>query len=165
MNPSADAALLAAIDLSPTELHGIGSGLAAADGAIGAAEIAEMIGTLRPNACDASPLYDLAQSLIEEMDDPNLGFQPFLATDEPSLNLQLNELKIWIDGFIEGFVHIASSDPPDDIVELISDFSDIVDLDPVKTDDNESELQFLQVLEHVRIGALLIRSYGRPTPR
>ena len=156
---------MAAVDLSPTELHGVASGLAAADAAIAPTEVLEMIGTLRPDSCDVSVLEELAQCLMDEMDDADLGFQPLLAIDEPSLNLRLNELKIWIDGFIEGFAHAASINPPSDVVEVITDFTNIVDLDPVTTEDDESELHFLQILEHVRIGALLIRSCSRPMTR
>lgn len=90
-----------------------------------------------------------------------LDFELWLVTDADSLQLRLEDLADWTQGFLEGFAAILGErmlDIGDDAKELIEDLVAIGELDPEDetSEDTASsaEFEFLQIEEFVKTAVL-----------
>ncbi len=90
--------------------------------------------------------------------DDNYGFELLLPDDDDSLAERSNGLSMWTQGFTLGFglQQKNSQQLPEDIQEILKDFVEIANLSSdIDDDDEDSEQAFYEIVEYVRISALL----------
>ncbi|MDX2322347.1 MAG: UPF0149 family protein [Moritella sp.] len=101
-------------------------------------------------------LADVYSSSEAALKDMTLGFELLLPDMDQPLELRMEALAEWVQGFLGGFgmVHSVTTKASDDVKELIADFASIAQMD-VDTDDdsNEAEEAFYEIVEYVRMGA------------
>lgn len=80
-----------------------------------------------------------------------------LPDDASPINERGQALMQWVQGFMLGFgLHQADlSKCSDDVKEALDDFSQIARMDDQMSEDEESEQAFFEVVEYVRISAML----------
>ncbi len=80
-----------------------------------------------------------------------------LPDDDQTINVRGKALVNWVNGFLVGFgLHqndLTNCSP--EAKEALEDFADIAKLDEEMDDDEESEQAFFEVIEYVRISAML----------
>lgn len=106
--------------------------------------------SLQPILAD---VYGSSEAALKDM---TLGFELLLPDMDQALELRMEALAEWVQGFLGGFgmVHSVETKASDDVKELIADFASIAQMD-VDTDDdsNEAEEAFYEIVEYVRMGA------------
>lgn len=119
----------------------------------------------------ASQLTELHQSTLGQMNDPYGGFQLLLPDDDDELDERTEALGDWCLGFVYGLAAggiSEESELPEDTMELLLDFIEISragnDLsEPDEdSDDEEDEQAFVEIVEYVRTGVLLINEELQP---
>ena len=103
----------------------------------------------------------LYQECRRELDDPELSFDPLLPSDdEASLTERSAALVDWCRGFVGG-LGLAGTDLgralSDEASEVIEDFTRIARTDVDEAADPDGEEDYTEVVEYVRVGAMLIR--------
>ena len=119
----------------------------------------------------ADQLTVLHQSTLGQMNDPYGGFQLLLPDDDDELGERTVALGDWCLGFVYGLAAggvSEESELPEDTKELLMDFieisragndpSDVVD----DSDEEEDEQAFVEIVEYVRTGVLLINEELQP---
>ena len=119
----------------------------------------------------ANQLSELHQSTLGQMNDPYGGFQLLLPDDDDELDERTVALGDWCLGFVYGLAAggiSEDSELPEDTRELLMDFieisragNDVGDLDD-DSDDEEDEQAFVEIVEYVRTGVLLINEELQP---
>lgn len=147
------------------ELHGSLSGFLCAGGR---ADRATWLDALALRELDASidggerEVFDaLYAECVRELDDPELAFDPLLPDDETPLTERSAALVDWCRGFLGG-LGLAGADLKHalsaDASEVLADFARIARTEvEVEELDSEGEDDYSEVLEYVRVGALLLR--------
>ncbi len=118
----------------------------------------------------ANQLSDLHQSTLSQMNDPYGGFQLLLPDDDDDLDERTEALGDWCLGFVYGLAAggiSEDSELPEDTRELLADFieisragNDVADMEDVSAE--EDEVAFVEVVEYVRTGVLLINEELQP---
>jgi len=119
----------------------------------------------------ANQLSELHQSTLGQMNDPYGGFQLLLPDDDDELDERTEALGDWCLGFVYGLAAggiSEDSELPEDTKELLMDFieisragNNVTDLDE-DSDDEEDEQAFVEVVEYVRTGVMLINEELQP---
>jgi uncharacterized protein YgfB (UPF0149 family) len=109
-------------------------------------------------------LTPVAEWSLLQLEDDSLGFGLLLPDGNQSLSLRAWAISGWCRGFLEGFglagKHDQQSLSPD-VAELLHDLAEISQMDD-QLDSQDSESDFYQVEEYVRMGAILIfTEYGQ----
>ncbi|WP_371188729.1 UPF0149 family protein [Thalassotalea maritima] len=106
-------------------------------------------------------LKDLLKSMYADiwqaMIDDSFGFQLLIPDDDESLTERGQALGLWVQGYNLGF-GLQQKDNKDfsaDVKEIINDFANIANLSTEMDDDEETENAYFELLEYVRISALL----------
>jgi hypothetical protein len=158
------------VDASPAEVHGIAVGLLCAGAAdpFGRWE-RELLedaeeGNVLAAECRRS-LRALHERSTAELDDTGMGFAPFLPDDERPLAERALALRDWCAGFLYGF-GIAGISPDRALSaegrEALRDLGELTRLDAEHVADSEDEEGALvEIVEFVRVAALLIREEVR----
>ena len=114
----------------------------------------------------------LADWTVPALNDPVLGMDLLLPADSQPLAERTAALSEWCQGFLLGLAAggITRDTPvPDDVSELIRDFTEISRAGfDAEVGDEEDENALAQIVEYVRIGVLLINDElqpGKGTPR
>ncbi len=93
-----------------------------------------------------------------QIGDANLSFALLLPDDNIPLDERAEAMSQWVQSFLVGFgmVQQELNKASEDLQELIKDFSDIsqVSLD-FEQEDEESEVAYAEVIEYLRVGAIL----------
>jgi yecA family protein len=120
----------------------------------------------------ANQLSELHQSTLGQMNDPYGGFQLLLPDDDDELDERTEALGDWCLGFVYGLAAggiSEESELPEDTKELLMDFieisragNDVADLDEDSDDGEEDEQAFVEVVEYVRTGVMLINEELQP---
>ena len=101
---------------------------------------------------------DLYSTICAQLTDGNLAFTLLLPDDDQPLDERAEAMSQWAQSFLVGFGMMQSklNQAPENIQELITDLRDIsqVSLD-FEPEDEESELAFNEVIEYLRIGAII----------
>lgn len=96
--------------------------------------------------------------VVNQVTDDGLGFELLLPEDDIPLDERAEAMAQWAQGFLVGFgmVQQGLNQAPDEIQELIRDIRDIsqVSLD-FEQEDEESEIAFTEIIEYLRVGAML----------
>lgn len=153
------------LGVSASDLHGSLVGYLCGGGK---ADAAQVLDALQLESGDAHA-RDRAHAVVGELyaacrrdlDDPEMGFEPLLPGEDQSLERRADALVEWCRGFLGGFGLAGSaafSRLSDDGAEILDDFGTIAASQLVGGDREEDERALTEVLEFVRVGALLIHA-------
>lgn len=102
-------------------------------------------------------LYVISQQQLESI---NLDFQLLLPDDNETLHLRVKALASWCDGFIIGLKALGIHNNQEQVVmckEALEQIAEIAQVDYEQVNDcDQSEQDYLEVYEHVRILILTI---------
>jgi hypothetical protein len=168
-----DSALeLVETEMEAEECHGTLTGLLCAKGDMKAEEWLEYIAkSLDPNDLLAREALDTFRALHEQtrkaLNDTLLDFHPLLPDEEASVEERIGSLGEWCQGFLLGMSAGGLTDlekMPGDSGEILRDLVEIARAGSYELDgDEEDEGSFLELLEYVRTGVLLINEELHPT--
>lgn len=108
-------------------------------------------------------LYDHTR---QELDDSLLNFSLLIPEEDSTLSQRVASLKKWCDGFLFGLALAGLKDMsqlPEDSYEIMQD---IVSISQASEDDEEDEINeaaYLDIVEYVRMGVLLVNEELQPT--
>lgn len=116
----------------------------------------------------AKELQQMYLATIGAMNNELADFQLFLAGEEERLADQVHSLAYWCQGFLYGLAAGGikqDSELPKDTAELMQDFIEIARavFDDEETESSEDD--YMQLVEFVRVGVLLINEELQPLKR
>lgn len=117
-------------------------------------------------AVELKTLDEWFAETLSALNDPELEFTPALPEDDVPVDVRTRALGDFCGGFTYG-VGIALSQRgqiplPEDSREIIADFQDIEAAEV--HDDSADEAVYIELLEYVRVGVLLVLEELRPVP-
>ncbi|MDT0583297.1 MULTISPECIES: UPF0149 family protein [Alteromonadaceae] len=110
-------------------------------------------------------ITDLFNEICQQYLDADFALQLCLPDDAAPINERGAALLVWVQGFLLGFgLHQADLTACSaDVKEALEDFSEIARMDEEMNDDEESEQALFEVMEYVRITAMLcFNELGKP---
>ena len=100
------------------------------------------------------------------MTDPVLQLDLLMPDDEDiDLSTRVTALAAWCDGFLFGLANAglqAQADLPQDTSEILLDLTRISQLHGADTGEEDEEVSFNELLEYVRMSALLVAEELQP---
>ena len=153
-----------------SELHGFLCGAVALDVSY---PLDTCISTLAPDLSHIAineELNEMLSSLYEtvrqQMTDPVLQLDLLMPDDEDiDLSTRVAALAAWCDGFLFGLANAglqAQADLPQDTSEILLDLTRISQLHGADTGEEDEEVSFNELLEYVRMSALLVAEELQP---
>ncbi len=103
----------------------------------------------------------LTRSLVDE----DVGLTPLLPGDDQPIAARAAGLGRWCDGFLlgVGLGGLTESQKLEgEAREILNDFAEIARVDPEAGSGEEHEHAYVELVEYVRVGALLIREHVAP---
>ena len=115
----------------------------------------------------AQHLNTLFDATIGQLHDDELAFALLLPDDETNISVRAASLGYWCQGFLTGLGLAGLNDVTqlgDDTREFLNDVSQIaqIGLDG-DSGDEEDEAAYIEIIEYLRIGVLLLGQELRPT--
>ena len=110
-------------------------------------------------------LYDHTK---QELNDSLLNFTLLMPEEESSLSARVGSLKKWCDGFLFGLALAGVKDlshVPEDSMEILQDITTISQADEDDEEDEMNEVAYMDIVEYVRMGVLLINEEMHPMNR
>lgn len=110
-------------------------------------------------------LYDHTK---QELNDSLLNFTLLIPEDSNSLNARVTSLKKWCDGFLFGLALAGVKDlshVPEDSMEILQDITTISQAAEDEEEDEMNEVAYMDIVEYVRMGVLLINEEMHPMNR
>ena len=107
-------------------------------------------------------LYDHTR---QELNDALLNFSLLIPEDNSSLGVRVAALKKWCDGFLFGLALAGVKDMsglPEDSFEVLQDIVTISQVSEEDEEDEINEVAYLDIIEYVRMGILLINEELQP---
>jgi len=107
-------------------------------------------------------LYELT---LEQLNNEDLGLQLLLPDEGDDFGLRLLGLSEWCQGFLYGIgvIGVSGDDRLDaEGQECLSDLLEISKLSHDEADSDEAEMQFAEIVEHVRMATLLLHETLNP---
>lgn len=151
----------------PAELHGLVCGALCAGIPLDEArwrELTEFASAEVPAEEVDAVLFVLLRG-AQGLDAEDFAFEPLLPDEETPIWDRLRALAAWCDAFVFAF-GMANPDlslVSEDAAEAIGDLEQVADVDPDVAAGEEEERQYVEVREHVKAAALLIREELRDT--
>lgn len=108
-------------------------------------------------------LKQIFHNTISQLNDETLNFALLIAGDDANMSEQVNTLVDWCQGFLTGLGLQKISNPNQEVLEMIKDFSEIAKLDSQVVDSEENTQDLNEIIEFVRIGVLFIQETLQPT--
>lgn len=108
-------------------------------------------------------VYDESRAQLQ---DPTLGFHLLLPGDPEPLAVRVEAIGEWCEGFLYGLAVAginAEANLPGDCGEILRDLADIARAGFEVEEDEENEQAYAEIVEYVRMGALLINEELQPT--
>ncbi|PKF61924.1 YecA family protein [Psychromonas sp. psych-6C06] len=148
---------------TPSELHGILSGFICGginlDSKSWMAHLNDVINEGMGLPSKAKKLANkLHADVVNQVTDDGLGYVLLLPDDDKPLDDRCDAMSQWAQGFLVGFgmVQPRLNQASQEVQELIKDVRDIsqVSLD-FEQEDEESEIAYAEIVEYLRIGAML----------
>ncbi|RFA31256.1 hypothetical protein CAI21_01035 [Alkalilimnicola ehrlichii] len=166
---------LAGVDaeFDAAQSHGMLCGMLSAPNSVKpAAWIAQVLVNTEPKGEPAqfclTELAALFERTVAEMDDANLEFQLLLPDDSAPITARASALGNWCDGFLYG-MGMSSLKPdmqlPREVSEALRDMGEIAQVEINPDAEEENEQAYAQLVEYVRVAALLIMETLRPTAK
>ncbi len=162
----ADLFLQQSVLFSPAELHGYLCGQLAAGVRLSleswfqaaAQQLGLDDGPAAPLKAGLSVLYQVS---LGQMEQAGFDLQPLLPDDDSQLSQRVESLGLWCHGFLCGYT-LAHGKPADQLSEDasdgIKDLSRIAQIAVDESAEEESEADFMEIQEYVRMVALLVFS-------
>lgn len=155
----------AQLGVGASDLHGSLAGYLCGGGRSGARDFLE---ALQLESDDAHALDRAHEALgrlytgcLGALDDPELGFEPLLPDESRPLDERADALVEWCRGFLGGF-GLSSGDRPaqlsEEATELLRDLATIAGSSLSFEDAEEDERALVEVLEFVRVGAMMLHA-------
>lgn len=155
------------VGLGASELHGslagflCAGGMAHRDSWLAELALEEVAETVAASG-ERDVFERLFESLAVELDDPDLGFELLLPADEAPMEERTTALVDWCRGFLGG-VGLSGVDLTagleGDLGEVLGDFGRIAASGFQEGESAEDDEEaFAEVVEYVRVGALLVRT-------
>ena len=156
------------------ELHGFACGALALDIAY---PLESCVGILAPDLQNLVFDIDLQEQLDHlyevtraQMADPVLQLDLYLPgydneEDDINLSKRVSALASWCDGYLFGLANAGlqeRADLPADTAEIIRDLTRIAQLKGADTGEEDEELSYIELLEYVRMSALLVAEELQP---
>jgi len=120
----------------------------------------------------AARLMQIYQFTIEQINDTEIEFDLYLPDDDDPLEERVEALSSWCQGFIYGLAVGGirqDTDLPDDTQELLRDIIEISQISQASVEaeqegegEEEDEVAFMEVVEYVRMGTVLIYEELQP---
>ena len=172
------------VPLSVSEVHGLCCGLLCAQTSAAAKTrwFTELLDAASLSAADVAQkapqlktMDDWFGQTLASLNDTDLEFMPAVPEDEAPVGMRVRSLGDFCAGFTYGIglavAQQGNRTLPDDTREIIEDFQAIDAADPVDQADDEGQSPTLEVqenvyvelLEFVRVGVLLVLEECRPT--
>lgn len=110
---------------------------------------------------------DLFQDSVARLADFEFGFMPLLPEEEEPLRQRVEALSLWSQSFLTGIAIIQPklNQASVEVQEVIKDLAEIAQVEFDVVDDEESETAYIELLEFVRIAAIMCYSeFGPETP-
>ena len=99
---------------------------------------------------------------LRELSDEGFSLRLVLPDDDTPLVERTTALGAWCRGFLSGFgMQVGDRALTEDGQELLRDLINISRIDPDDRADDVGERDFLDVLEYVRLGALMLQAENR----
>ncbi len=108
-------------------------------------------------------LAQIYNNTLSQLNDATLNFQPLIADESYTLREQADTLIQWCQGFLTGLGLCKISTNDEEVLEMIKDFNEISKLDTNMLDNEQNAHDLSDVIEFVRIGALLIQETLQPS--
>jgi len=153
---------------SPSEMHGaicgyLASGIEWSD----ASWPIELIGEPRSNCTEQvhSIVMTLARQAQASLESDDLDFAPWLADDETPLSSRVETMTLWCRGFLGGF-GLGNPEQPlaSEVDEALQSFAVIAAAPPSLGKEDEDESAWMELVEFIRVSALLCHSYQARRP-
>ena len=148
--------------MGASEVHGIICGLSCGPDTDDTQWVDEIIEgadpEINPDSC-AELLLAVLESTREQLTSTDFGFDPMLPDEDELLGVRSTALGEWCGGFLFGltFTGAVSLDAlPDDSREVVEDLSKFASIRAINSDDDEEEAAFLELVEYIRVGVMLI---------
>lgn len=151
------------LSLSLTECHGGLTGLLCATDTINSDKWTRDV--LTESSVGPAPADDLSairriyEATINELEDADYSFRLLLPPDESPLHTRAEALSLWCQGFLWGLGLGGIQDTaklPGDVNEVMQDMAEISRLNFAATGNNDDETAYSEIVEYVRMAALLI---------
>lgn len=147
---------------SAAEVHGILTGMVAGGASIEGEQWLLLLSDLINDGQSLPPavresMKELAAESCASLRDPDLGFQLELPSDHAPLHERLQALTAWVQSFLVGFgvnqTNLAGLSA--DLREAIDDMVEIAKLDLEVDDDEDAERAYFEIMEYLRISAMM----------
>lgn len=98
-----------------------------------------------------------------QLDSESFAFNPLLPPDEAALVTRATCLAWWAGGFIAGYGASGSTPAPGECAEALQDLAQIAraEVGRDEGDSNDQESAYTQLVEYVRMAAMLVRQTSR----
>lgn len=153
--------------LTVAELHGATIGIGVTDREH--FELQDLVDLLGADALsDGQAVAHFVNDALEALQAEDLSFALLLPDEDAPMGERLTELASWCQSFLAGLVAGLSRRGieslkllPDEVQEIVQDFAAIAQLDAElveENEDEEEEIDFIELQEYAKVGALLIMS-------
>ncbi|HSW93890.1 MAG TPA: UPF0149 family protein [Gammaproteobacteria bacterium] len=159
-NDIADILLAAKSPLQPAEMHGLLCGHIAGTAGQMDAALQKLILGKNKNQEYRTALQQLYEMSYHQMSEFSFEFTLLLPDDDSDINTRTEALGLWCQGFLTGLKQTnvpVEQREESDVTETINDFIEIGQVNYGDMADNEEdETAYFELVEYVRLGALLI---------
>ncbi len=155
-----DALIGASASGSPSEAHGMLSGMLCVDlatdreqwlGDFFGPELADIHDHYRAQLCQ------LFEQTRRQLDDFDFSFQPLLPDEDEPLVTRAQALSEWCHGFLQGLGYTGQNTAwPGESADILNDLLEIVRLDSSLTDETD-ESAYTELAEYVRVAVQVIQ--------
>ena len=117
---------------------------------------------------ERNTLCTLYEHTKQELNDTLLNFTLLIPEENNSLHARVSALKKWCDGFLFGLALAGVKDfthVPEDSMEILQDITTISQADEDDEEDEMNEVAYMDIVEYVRMGVLLINEELQPMNR
>lgn len=159
------------LGVSASDMHGSLVGYLCAGGKAGASRVLDALEIESDDAHTRDGAHEVLERCYAEsrrqLEDPGLGFAPLMPADERPLEERADALVEWCRGFLGGF-GLAGADVhgklSEDGREILRDFGAIAAAHLDFEGDEADEEALTEVLEFLRVGAMLLFTELAPPP-
>jgi uncharacterized protein YgfB (UPF0149 family) len=160
-------------EMDGSECHGIITGLLLARGNATEEEVLAAIAPARDPGDvlareAAAELLSLMQVTIQELADSACDFNPLLLDESAAMEARLHALSDWIQGFLLGLARGGVEDYsklPEEAAEFVEDLMEMARATgyELEEDEEENESSYMELVEYLRTGVLLMNELLHPT--
>ncbi len=154
---------------SPEEMHGLLAGLLVVDKSITDNQYLQCLVGDQPEVPLSEHVTDTLQLLVKDtktmIESNDFEFEPLLPNDDHSLADRLLAASHWARGFIVGLSKqgvSGSKITSPDVSQFIHDLTEISTSEYEVDDSEESELIYVELVEYLRMGAILLLEELQP---